>query len=174
MKRVLIMGVSSGAGKSTFARKLGSKLDIPVCYLDGLNFEKGWKEVSRAEFENQQRKAILGEKWIIEGNYSSTLSCREDRADTIIYLELPLALCLYRVVKRRIRYHGRTRPELGQDCPEKLDWQFLKYIITTYTRRKKSMRKQIAHYREEGRTAIMLQSRREIRAFLNDITPMNC
>ncbi|GKV68192.1 topology modulation protein [Sporosarcina sp. NCCP-2716] len=166
MKRILILGVSAGAGKSTFARQLGEKLDIQVCYLDGLNFKEGWEEVTRESFEEAQREAASGDKWIIEGNYSSTLACREDRADTIIYLELPLALCLYRVMKRRIRYHGKTRHELGGGCPEKLDRQFVRYIITTYARRKKSMRKRLAHYQQEGRTVVTLQSRREIREFL--------
>jgi len=169
LKRILVLGVSAGAGKSTFARKLGQELDIPVIYLDGFYFKSGWKETTPEEFEAKQLHAARGERWIIEGNYSSTLTCREDRADTIIYLELPLALCLYRVVKRRIQFHGRTRPELGEGCPEKLDWKFLRYIVSTFARRRKSMRKQMAQYRQEGRTAITLQYRREIEKFMKRV-----
>ncbi|REB07424.1 topology modulation protein [Sporosarcina sp. BI001-red] len=169
MQRILVMGISAGAGKSTFARSLGEMLNYPVTYLDSLYFEPGWKEVPLEIFEQRQVEATADSTWIIEGNYSSTVSVREKRADTIVYLELPLYLCLYRVLKRRIRYHRQTRPELGKDCPEKLDWEFLKYIVTTYGRRKVGMRGRMLRYAEEGKMVFHLQSRRQIRDFLHEL-----
>ncbi|MCM3757172.1 topology modulation protein [Sporosarcina aquimarina] len=169
MHRILVMGVSAGAGKSTFARTLGEKLNYPVTYLDRLFFEPGWKEVAEEVFEQRQVEATSGSNWIIEGNYSRTVSVREKRADTIVYLELPLYLCLYRVLKRRIRYHRQTRPELGKECPEKLDWEFFKYIVTTYRRRKLEMQGRMRRYADEGKRVFHLQSRRQIRDFLRNL-----
>lgn len=169
MRRILVMGVSAGAGKSTFARALGESLTFPVTFLDSLYFEPGWQEVPADVFEQRQVDATAGSTWIIEGNYSKTLSVREKFADTIIYLELPLHLCLFRVFKRRIRYHRQTRPELGKDCREKLDWVFLKYIVTTYRRRKGDMRSRMNRYAEEGKRVYPLRSLQQIREFLQKV-----
>ncbi|MBD7909483.1 P-loop NTPase family protein [Sporosarcina gallistercoris] len=166
MRRILVMGVSAGAGKSTFARNLGEILDYPVTFLDSLYFEPGWQEVPSEVFEQRQLDATAGSTWIIEGNYSRTVSVRETNADTVIYLELPLYLCLFRVLKRRIRYHKQTRPDMGKECREKLDWVFLKYIVTTYRRRRVDMRSRMRNYTEEGKNVFLLQSRRQIREFL--------
>lgn len=166
MRRILVMGVSAGAGKSTVARTLGEILDYPVIFLDSLYFEPGWQEVTDEVFEQRQLNATKGSAWIIEGNYSKTVPIRETNADTVIYLEIPLYLCLFRVLKRRIRYHKQTRPEMGKDCNEKLDWKFLKYIVTTYGRRKVDMRKRMRKYTDDGKNVVFLQSRIQIREFL--------
>ncbi|MFP7226420.1 hypothetical protein SFC42_25370 [Priestia filamentosa] len=79
------------------------------------------------------------DQWIIEGNYKNTFQIRLQRADTIIYLELSLHVCLYRVLKRFWMNRGKTRADLGEGCEKKLDWTFLKSICTTYYGRKKRM-----------------------------------
>lgn len=76
-------------------------------------------------------------QWIIEGNYSNTFDIRTEHADTIIYLELPLYVCLYRVVRRWLMNIGKTRIDMGEGCKEKLDWDFIQFIYTTYYPRKK-------------------------------------
>lgn len=166
MQRIVVLGVSAGVGKSTFARLLGAKLKLPVTFLDGLYFGPGWKEVGENVFQQRQAEVSAQRAWIIEGNYSKTLSIREAHADTIIYLELPLLVCLARVVKRRVKFHQQTRPELGVGCPEKLDWEFLKYIVTTYKRRKLTMRSRMNQYEQEGKEVIRLYTRRQIREYL--------
>lgn len=167
MKRILVIGVSAGAGKSTFSSCLGEKLNYPVTHLDSLYFSPGWNEVSEEVFVQRQRIATAESSWVIEGNYSRTLSVRDVRADTVVYLELPFYLCLVRVFKRRIRYHGQTRPDMGKGCHEKLDWAFLKYILTTYRRRKIEMRNRMERYVDDGKKVFVLQSRRQIKDFLD-------
>lgn len=169
MQRILVVGVSAGTGKSTFARALGEKLSFSVTYLDGLYFEAGWKEVSSEVFQQRQADVISNSTWIIEGNYSNTLSVRDERADTIIYLELPLSLCLYRVLKRRVRFHRQTRPELGEGCPERLNFEFLKYIVITYKKRKLSMSNKMQQYQDSGKKVFLLQSRQQIDGFLKNL-----
>lgn len=167
MKRILVMGVSAGSGKSTFARQLGEKLNYPVTHLDSLYFEPGWKEVSQEVFVERQADVTKEPTWIIEGNYSRSLFVREARADAVIYLELPLYICLVRVLKRRITYHGQTRPDMGEQCLEKLNWSFLKYILTTYGRRKGDMRNRMDRYANEDKNVFSLNSRKQIQDFLD-------
>lgn len=167
MNRIMVIGVSAGVGKSTFARKLGQLSGIEVTHLDSLYWRPGWVEASSEEFSLAQQKIVRNDRWIIEGNYTSTIGIREPNADTIIYLELPIRVCLYRVLKRRIQYHGKTREDIGEGCPEKIDWAFIKFILTTYKPRLKKMRERLQRYANEGKTVHYLRSSNEIAGFLS-------
>ena len=168
MERVIVLGVSAGVGKSSFARKLSEKMAIPVHHLDTYFWKPGWIESSEEEFREKQQQLVKEDRWIIEGNYTSTYEIRRQRADTLIYLELPLRICLYRVFKRRIINQGKTRPDMASGCPEKLDKDFLKFIISTYHARKLKMRKRMAHFIEEcpQNKVIFLRSQKEVDEFL--------
>lgn len=168
MERIMVIGVSAGVGKSTFARKLGEILNKKVYHLDSYYWKPGWVESSLEEFRNAQKEIVKNDHWIIEGNYSSSFDIRAEIADTIIYLELPLAVCLYRVLKRWLMNIGRTRPDLGEGCPEKMEWTFLKFIYTTYHSRKKKMaeRFQILGFEK---TIIVLKNKKAIREYLENI-----
>ncbi|MBE1556276.1 topology modulation protein [Sporosarcina limicola] len=169
MNRIMVIGVASGVGKSTFARRLGELIGIEVTHLDRLFWKPNWVEASIEEFSEAQQNSVHNEKWIIEGNYNATASIREPHADTIIYLELPLYVCLYRVLKRRVQFHGKTRNDVGEGCKEKVDWAFLKFIITTYGPRKKKMIERLQYYVDEGKTVHYLKTPKQIEGFLKTI-----
>lgn len=172
MERIMVLGVSSGVGKSTFARTLGEKLDIDVYHLDRFYWEPGWKEATVNDFSKRQSDVIDKETWIIEGNYSNTYDMRAKRADTIIYLELPLRVCLFRVIKRRWEHRGKkVRPDIGEGCEEKLDWEFIKFIITTYRNRNKKMERRFREFQENGpeKNVIPLRSKQAIRKYLEEL-----
>lgn len=166
MNKTMVIGVGSGVGKSTFARELGKITGIEVTHLDRLYWKPNWVEAPREEFLAGQKQVIQNKKWIIEGNYSGTFEIREQYADTIIYLERPLYVCLFRVLKRRIQYHGKTRNDIGEGCIEKLDWAFLKFIITTYGPRKEKMKERLQQYAAAGKTVHYLKTARQIEGFL--------
>ena len=128
MERVVILGCS-GTGKSTLARRLGAKTGLPVVHLDALFWEPGWRESDPAVFRQRVTEALAGGRWITDGIFNSkTFDLRLPQADLIIWIEQPLALRLWRVTWRALRYQGQTRPDMGPDCPEKSDLEFLKYI----------------------------------------------
>ncbi|MBM6617172.1 topology modulation protein [Bacillus suaedaesalsae] len=169
MNRVMVIGISSGVGKTTFARKLGEKLGYPVTHLDSLYWKTGWIESEKGEFEQKQREVVQKDQWIIEGNYNSTFHIRAEHADTIIYLELPLYVCLYRVVSRWFSNIGSTRPDMPEGCPEKLDWPFIKFIYTTYYPRKQKMAKRFEKFGKD-KTIITLKSKQEIAFYLSNFS----
>jgi len=171
LKRIMVIGVSAGVGKSTFADQIGKALRIPVVHLDSLYWKPGWIESTVEEFREAQRLVVKQESWVIDGNYGNSYDVREQLADTVIYLELPLRMCLYRVVKRYWKNRGTTRPDLGEGCTEKLDKEFLRFIITTYKRRKRQMAERLKRYETEGKTVIALKSRKEIKTFLEELNP---
>ncbi|WP_347549733.1 topology modulation protein [Pseudalkalibacillus hwajinpoensis] len=173
MKRIMVMGVSAGAGKSTFAQKLGEILQIDVHHLDALFWKPGWKEASLEEFRSSQNEIVTSPQWIIEGNYSNSYDIRADHADTIIYIELPRMICIYRVLKRWITHIGQTRQDMGEGCKEKMDLAFLKFIWTTYHPRKEKMKSRFEQFQQNGseKSIIILRNKSEIADFLHNLQP---
>lgn len=167
MQRIMVMGVSAGAGKSTLARKVGDRLGIDVYHLDTFYWKPGWVEASEEEFAGKQKEVVKQDEWIMEGNYSGTYEIRAEHADTIIYVELPLSICLYRVVKRWWNNRGKTRSDLGTGCEEKLDFEFLKFIVTTYHRRKQRMRIRFREFQKKDPSlnVIVLRSKKDVTNF---------
>lgn len=166
MNKIMVIGVSAGAGKSTFARRLGEMTGIEVTHLDRLYWKPNWVEASLEEFSAAQQQVVQKERWIIEGNYAGTVNIREPYADTVIYLELPLRVCLYRVLKRRVQFHGKVRKDIGEGCKEKMDMAFLKFIVTTYGARKKKTVERMQCYAQEGKAVHYLKTTAQIEGFL--------
>ncbi|MHB8756877.1 MAG: P-loop NTPase family protein, partial [Bacillota bacterium] len=127
MKKVLIIG-PSGAGKSTLAKRLGSLLGLEIIHLDALYWKPGWVATPRDEWHALQQGLLARDSWLIDGNYGSTMELRLPAADTVIFMDFPRWLCLWRVFKRRLRYRGRTRSDIGPGCPEQIDWEFFKWV----------------------------------------------
>ncbi|MGM0898920.1 MAG: topology modulation protein [Bacillota bacterium] len=168
MQRIMVIGVSAGAGKSTFARRLGEAMKLPVHHLDVYYWQPGWVETEEKEFQRKQQELANEPRWIIEGNYNSTVDIRLAACDALIQLQLPLWRCLWRVVKRRIQYRKQARPDVAPGCPEKLDYEFLKFIVTTYRGRQKSQHHLIKEFIMEypEKQAYILRTQPEIDAFL--------
>ena len=113
MDKIMIIGFS-GCGKSTLARRLGAALGIEPLHFDTIHWLPGWTESSDEYKTERVQKELEKDRWIIEGSYRRILwKERIDAADTIIFLDFNRFLCLYRVIKRRIMYAGKTRPDMG-------------------------------------------------------------
>ena len=129
MERILIIGCG-GSGKTTLARKLGEKLDLPVVHLDKIWWTGNWEHITQEEFDEALERELEQPRWIMDGNFSRTMPQRLERCDTVIYLDFSTATCLFGVLKRILSNYGKTRPDMGGNCPERLDWEFLKWVCT--------------------------------------------
>lgn len=128
MQRVLIVG-PCGAGKSTLARTLGDRLRLPVHHLDQLNWHPGWIEGTKDDLRAKLRTITAGDRWLIDGTYGGTLAERLPRADTVIYLDYPVRICVTRLLRRIWFWRGRSRPDMPTDCPERFDLAFFWYVL---------------------------------------------
>jgi adenylate kinase family enzyme len=103
VKRVVVIG-STGSGKSTFARALAAELGVPYTDADDLFWTPGWVEVDLDTFRRRLAEAVAGDEWVLAGNYfSRSVDVTWPRADTVVWLDLPLPLVLYRSVSRTVR-----------------------------------------------------------------------
>lgn len=127
-QRVLIIG-PCGSGKSTLARELAPKLGLPLIHMDQLGWQAGWVETEKAELHRRVNEAAAEERWLIEGNYGSTLAPRLERADTVLYLDFPITLCLRRLLHRVWTMRGQSRPDMPEGCPERFDLEFFLYVL---------------------------------------------
>lgn len=164
MKRIVIIGCG-GAGKSTLARQLGEKLNIPVVHLDKLFWKPGWVEMSEEEFDILHDQEISRDRWIIDGNFNRTMPQRIARCDTVIYLDFSRLACLAGVAKRVLTTYGTVRPDMGEGCPERLDLDFLKWVWN-YNKNKRQKNYQLLHEATHAQV-IVLKNRRQVKAFLN-------
>ncbi|MHB9025166.1 MAG: DNA topology modulation protein [Armatimonadota bacterium] len=156
-QRIMIIG-SGGAGKSTLARQLGDVLGLPVIHLDAEHWRPGWVETPKEEWRQTVEALARRERWIIDGNYNGTLHIRMAVADTVIFLDYPWPLCLWRAIKRTLRYYGRSRPDLGPGCPERFNWEYLKWIYLDFPRRSRVRILQLIEQYREGKQLIIHRS----------------
>ena len=167
MERIMIIGCG-GAGKSTLARQLGEKTGLPVIHLDKLFWRPGWVQITREEFDKLHREALMGEKWILDGNFDRTMAERIKYCDTVIYLDFSRLTCLLGVAKRILTTYGKTRPDMGEDCPERIDWEFLKWVWN-YNKNKREKNYRLLN-ESEGVETIVLKNRRAVRKFMKTVS----
>ncbi len=135
MRRILVIG-SGGAGKTTFSLALSEAMGIPVVHLDTLYWKPGWVASESDEWRQIVSAEIQKSEWIMDGNYGSTLERRCEAADAIIFLDTPRLVCLWRLILRRIRYRGVSRPSMTPNCPERISFEFLWWVATYGWRRR--------------------------------------
>ena len=171
MKRIMIMG-APGSGKSTLARKLGDKAGLPVTHVDHIHWMSGWRERPLPDKIAMIRPIEESEQWIIEGGLSATFETRLARADTLVWLDVPIALRFWRVLKRTALTYGRVRPDLPEGCPEIIGthtWEFWIYIWRTRARNRARMKARFEAAQRAGKTAVRIGSRRDADFFLTRV-----
>lgn len=164
--KIAIVG-SSGAGKSTLAIAMSEVLDIPVDHLDLLYWRPGWVKTPKDSWLAANAALVQKEKWIIDGNYGSTVGLRLQAADLVVFLDLPRSLTTFRLLKRRIVNHGKSRPDLNEACPESLDFAHIKYVWHFRKRHRPNLLKTLDQ--DARGKVIALESKAAVALFLKDL-----
>lgn len=164
MRKVLVIG-SGGAGKSNFANRLGELLNIEVLHLDKFYWRPGWIETPKAEWLTTVDELLKRDSWIMDGNYSGTLDVRLEACDTVIFLDLPRTVCLWRVLKRRIMYSNGRRLDMAEDCPEKFNLEFISWVWN-YSSRSRPKVVKMLNANSQRKNVVWLRSRSEVERFL--------
>ncbi len=159
---------SGGAGKSTFSRRLGERLGLEVIHLDTAYWRPGWVATEKDEWARKVEELCRRESWVMDGNFSGTLEPRLAACDTVVFLDLPRTVCVWRVLKRAVMYRNTPRPDMAAGCREKFDPEFLLWVWN-YPSRTRPKVLALLEKHTEGRKVVRLRSRAEVERFLNQL-----
>jgi adenylate kinase family enzyme len=165
--RVLVAG-TSGSGKSALARRLGELLTLPYTEVDALHHGPGWTK--RPSFEADVEAFTSRASWVCEWQYSSVRPLLAERAELLVWLDLPFRLVLSRVVRRTLQrrlrreelWNGNVEPPLHTfftDPEHIVRWS----ISTRHTYRQRVPALAADH---PHLTVVRLRSRREVERWL--------
>ncbi|MBR0295396.1 MAG: adenylate kinase [Bacilli bacterium] len=165
INRTIVVG-SGGAGKSSISRKLRDILNLPLYHLDNIFWKEDRTHVTREEFDTKLDELLSKDKWIIDGDYSRTYEMRMQRADTIIFLDYPLEVCLEGAESRI----GKPRPDIHWK-EDVFDPEFKQWIIDWFKNTKPLLLSLIEKYKHV-KNVVILHSREEGEAFVNNLSPL--
>lgn len=166
-RRVLVAG-TTGVGKTTTAGRIGRALGIPHTEIDGLYHGPDWQP--RPTFEDEVVAYTAEDAWVTEWQYTQVRALLTERADTLVWLDLPIPVALWRLVRRTVRRRVR-RTALWNGNVEPAFWTFFTsrdHIVRWGIRTRRKMRESVPAVE---RTAphlrvVRLTSQAEIDAFV--------
>lgn len=164
MNRIAIIGCG-GSGKTVLARHLATRLQLPITNLDALYYDDTWTPTPPEKFAALQQELVAADRWIIEGNYASTLPIRLTCADTVIFLDLPARTCLWGIAQRRLRYRGGQHNDGVYD---RIRWSFVKYVLGYRRSMRPRVRDLVAEHAQHA-TFVQLTSRRQADRYLRHL-----
>ena len=132
-------------------------------HLDARFYDQDWKPLNQEAFAAQQRDLVAAPRWIIDGNYASTLPIRLQAADTVIFLDLPGWACLLSILQRQVRHGGGQHQANGEY--NRITWNFVRYIIG-YRRAMAPRVRSLITEHADGAQLVFLRSRRAARRYL--------
>lgn len=170
MQKIWIIG-SSGSGKTTLANKISKKLSIPVYHSDKIFWKENWQERPKNEQIQLTKEITKCPNWIYEGNRLTDckLDGRFNYCDIIIHLDINRFICVYRFIKRYLKYKGTVRPDISNGCIEKIDFEVIKYIVFDYPKKKYIRQKLLDEAKANNKKVIILSSTDQINKWIKTI-----
>ena len=123
MEKVIIIGCP-GSGKSTFGRKLKQITGLPLYHLDMMFWNDDKTTVSREVFIKRLQEVMSTSKWIIDGNYGSTMEMRIKDCDTVFFLDYSTEVCIEGIELRK----GQARSDMPWVENDNTDEDFIDFI----------------------------------------------
>jgi adenylate kinase family enzyme len=102
VRRVSVVG-NSASGKTTLAAQIADRLGAPHLELDSIFHQPGWQPLPTEEFRGKVAGFVAGPTWVVDGNYGRVRDLVWERADTVVWLDLPRYRVMRRVIWRTLR-----------------------------------------------------------------------
>ena len=162
MEKIIVIGCP-GSGKSTFSKALHSHTGIPLYHLDMLFWNADKTTVEKSVFLDRMRKIFTESRWIIDGNYASTMEERLQFCDTVIFLDYPLEECLEGIKERR----GKERSDMPWVETQEEDAEFISFITNYNLKNRPQVIELLERYADKN--IFIFKSRKEAETFLKGI-----
>ena len=170
-----MVGSGSGAGKTTFARALARQAGLPFVELDALHWQQGnWVVPEREVFRARVDEATRGGAWVVDGNYSVSRDIVWGRADTVVWLDLPFRLMLWRTIRRTLRRSWRR--EVLWNGNRETVWNafvgsdaLIPFFVRTYRGRRRRFERELAGPEQAHLEVHRFRSTAEAERWLGDL-----
>jgi adenylate kinase family enzyme len=166
-RRIAVIASASGNGKTTLARELARRLDVPFVELDALVHGPNWTETPNDVLRAKVEPIVASEGWVIDGTYRGKLGDLVlDGADLIVWLDLPIRVWLPRLLTRTYR-RVRNHEELWNGNRETwgnvlFGWDaLLPFAFRQHFRRRRVYTEELARF-----PVVRLRSTRDVDRFL--------
>lgn len=174
--RINVIG-TSGSGKSTFASKLAERLGYPHIEMDGIFWGPNWHWPPDEVFFENLRKALGGDQWVLDGNYTRTIPIKWERIEMVVWLDYSFPRTLFQSVERALR-RSMKQEELweGTGNRESLRKSFFSKdsIILWTIKTHRSVRLKYASYMQDPKYShikfVRLRNHREANNFLQQLS----
>lgn len=166
MQKVAVVGCG-GSGKSHLARELGKILDAPVTHLDSVFYDNEWNTQPMDKFTELQRELVTQPRWVIDGNYNSTLRVRLEACDTVVLMDVSTLAALYGIFSRQMR-HGAGHQ--GNGVHNRIHWGVIKYVATYRRTMRPRVMAKIEQFAAGQAEVVLLANRRQTGRWLREAT----
>lgn len=167
-QRVWVVG-SCGSGKTTVARCVGEALGLSTAHVDDYIWLPGWKLRDRNQMLDMVDERLAGDQWVMEGNLgrdAQRLWAIADRADLILWLDLPFRVTFWRLVVRCLR-RGIMRAEICNGNRESLRQSFLSHnSILLYAFATRHRRRVVYRHMLRNRRHVRLRTAEDVKGWL--------
>ena len=171
MRRVAIVASASGNGKTTLGRELARRLEVPFHELDALHHGPNWTEATADVLQARVKPLVAGDEWVVDGAYRGKLGDLVfERAELVVWLDLPLRVWLPRLLRRTVRRIVR-REELWNGNRETLRTvlfsrdSLILYALRAHFRHRRTYPVQLARY-----PVVRLRTPHEVERWLDGAT----
>lgn len=169
--RFVVVG-TTGCGKSVLAQQLSRLYGVPHVELDAFNWEPNWTTASTDLFRQRVEQALRGSGWVVDGNYSEVRDLVWPRGTTLVWLDYPLGIIMWRTFRRIV-----SREELWNGNRERLrnqlfsrDSLFL-YAVRSHRKRRKTYPLFLQQPEHAHLSAVRLRSPQETRGWFSSLRP---
>ena len=175
-RRLVVIG-TTGAGKTTVARRIASTLDVPHIELDSYRYGPNWTEIPDEVVRDRLNESVRAEAWVADGNYYRLArDAVWPRATTVVWLDYPFHVVMWRLFARTMR-RGILREELWNGNREKLWWHFVTrdslflWALKTHWRRRRTMPEAFAQPECAHLDVVHLRSTKSTNEWLETLSP---
>ncbi len=161
MNKVIVIGCP-GSGKSTFSRALHTLTSLPLYHLDLLKWNSDKTTVGKEVFLERLQNVLVLDKWIIDGNYGSTIELRLKECDTVFFLDYSVEVCIDGIKQRQ----GKPRSDMPWIETED-DAEFLEFIRNYNAQSRPKVLELLNNYPQKD--VFIFKNRKEADEYLNKI-----
>ena len=168
-RRVAVVG-AVGSGKTTLAKEIGRRIDVPCIELDGLRYQQDWALEADETFREKVVAHVGTEAWVIDGNYSAVQDLIWLRAQILVWIDFQLPVVLWRLLRRTFRrlwkreeFHNRNREEFGRLFSSQ---SILIWAIRSHGPRRRRYEQMLKNSRYAHLQVVRLRSPSEVRDWL--------